>query len=78
MSQNRVVVWWDSELEKEQWRVELQQQNSEGLYEATQMSGDAGFPVKVAEFGPLEEDLLIQCIKANFPGVRICLRVYAW
>ena len=43
MSQNRVVVWWDSELEEEQWRVELQQQNSEGLYEATQMSADAGF-----------------------------------
>jgi hypothetical protein len=41
MSQNRVVVWWDSELEEEQWRVEVQRQNSEGLYEAMQKSADA-------------------------------------
>ena len=75
MLQNRVVVWWDSELEKEQWRVEVKRQNSERLYEIAQKSTDAVFPVKVAEFGPFEEDLMIQCIKENFPGVGICLRL---
>ncbi|NTW53229.1 MAG: hypothetical protein HGB15_00340 [Chlorobaculum sp.] len=74
MSQNRVVVWWDAEAGAEQWRVELQQQNSEGLYEAAQVSDDAGFPVKVTQFGPLDEDLLIQSIKSHFPEARISLR----
>ena len=74
MLQNRVVVWWDSELEKEQWRVEVKRQNSERLYEIAQKSTDAVFPVKVAEFGPFEEDLLIQSIKSHFPEARISLR----
>jgi hypothetical protein len=74
MSQNRVVVWWDAEAGAEQWRVEIQQQNSQGLYEAAQASNDAGFRVKVAEFGPLDEDLLIQSIKSHFPEARISLR----
>jgi hypothetical protein len=75
MSQNRVVVWWDAEADAEQWRVEVQQQNSDGLYVAALESDDAGFPVKVEKFGPLDEDLLIQSIKSHIPEARISLRL---
>lgn len=74
MSEQMVVFWWDSESEPERWRVEIQRKNSQGQYESVSGSDTAGFPVNADNFGPLDEDLLIQSIKTSFPEAHIALK----
>lgn len=73
MSEQMVVVWWNSESEPERWKVEVQRKNSQGQYESVSGNDMAGFPVNADNFGPLDEGILIQSIKTHFPEARINL-----
>ncbi len=75
MSQEKIVIWWDTNSELEKWRVDVLQKNSEGKYEVVLGSGSTDFPINVENFGPFEEDLLIQSVKAAFFAADIRLKL---
>jgi hypothetical protein len=73
MSENRINVWWDDKSEPEKWHVDVLREVREGHYECTFGSESPDFPVDVDDFGPLEEDSLIQTLKGAFPEAEIRL-----
>lgn len=74
MLQKKIIIWWDSKSDLEKWHVEVLRKIDEGQYQFLQESGSSDFPVNVEEFGPLEEDILIQSIKGTFPDAEISMR----
>ncbi|HWR01140.1 MAG TPA: hypothetical protein VN371_04700 [Chlorobaculum sp.] len=74
MSKNKIIVWWDSQSEMEKWHVEVLRKIDEGQYQFLQGSGSSDFPLDVGQFGPLEEDTLIQSLKGTFPDAEIRMR----
>ena len=75
MEREMVVVWWDSDREKDRWHVELLRKKADGSYEVFTGSDDPEFPVRVNDFGPFQEDLLIRNIKEVFPDADIRLKL---
>ncbi|NTU92956.1 MAG: hypothetical protein HGB29_04555 [Chlorobiaceae bacterium] len=74
MSHQQVIVWWDSGSEPEKWEVDVRQKEHNGHYEFILDSRSEEFPVRVEDFGPFEEDTLIQNLKEAFPDAEIMLR----
>ncbi|NTV26443.1 MAG: hypothetical protein HGB01_09550 [Chlorobiaceae bacterium] len=74
MSQEKIVIWWDDDEGIEGWHVDLLRSNGLAGYDPVLTSGCSGFPVSVEQFGPLEEDLLIQALKGAFPDADISLK----
>jgi len=75
MSQEKIIIWWDTNSGPERWRVDVLQKNSEREYEFVHGSGSTDFPIRVEDFGTFEEDLLIRSIKEAFPDVTISLKL---
>jgi hypothetical protein len=75
MSQEKIIIWWDSNSEPEKWCVHVLEKNSQREYEVVLGSGSSDFPIDVNNLGPFEEDLLIQSIKAVFPCAEISLKL---
>lgn len=74
MSQEKLVIWWDENEASAGWHVDLLRSNGSARYDPVLTSGRSGFPVSVEQFGPLEEDLLIQALKGAFPDADISLK----
>jgi len=74
MSRDRIIIWWETRSDVEKWHVEVFRNNGDSLHETVLGSGSSDFPVKVDEFGPFEEDLLIQSLKSTFPQADIRLK----
>ncbi|NTV02014.1 MAG: hypothetical protein HGB04_04415 [Chlorobiaceae bacterium] len=74
MSQERIVIEWDGNAEPARWNVEMLQEDRQGREMVILSSSSPDFPVNVEEFGPMEEDALIDSIKASFPGAHINIR----
>lgn len=74
MSRDRIIIWWETRPGVEKWHVEVFRKNGDAQREIILGSGSPDFPVKVDEFGPLEEDLLIQSLKNTFPEADISLK----
>lgn len=75
MCQEKIIVSWDDSLRPEKWRVEVFQMNSEGRYDHVGGSGYGGFPINVDEFGPFDEDHLLQTVRRCFPEAKLCLKL---
>jgi hypothetical protein len=74
MSQQKVIIRFDTNSDPEKWHVDVQRKNTEGEYEPSLDSDRADFPIDVEIFGAFEEDLLIQSLKNTFPGAEISLK----
>jgi hypothetical protein len=74
MTPEKLVIWPDSSSGQEMWRVDVLRKNGEGAYEFVRDSENVDFPIDVRNFGPFEEDLLIQSLKEVFPGADISLK----
>jgi hypothetical protein len=74
MSVEKIIIWLDSSFDPEKWRVDVLRRNFEGAYEPFFSSDCADFPVNVDEYGPFEEDLLIQSLKKRFPDADISFK----
>jgi hypothetical protein len=75
MSKEQLIAWWDSNSSPERWCVDVLQKNSDGQYNiAFSSNGDPNFPINIKDFGPFEEDTLIQTLKGVFPGADIRLK----
>jgi hypothetical protein len=73
MHQEKVIVSWDDASQPEKWRVELFRMNENGCFVHAGGSNDDGFPVNVDDFGPFDEDLLLQSVRQCFPDAKYCL-----
>ncbi|NTW52333.1 MAG: hypothetical protein HGB22_07080 [Chlorobiaceae bacterium] len=74
MFRKKIIIWWGSQSGMEKWHVEVLRKIDEGQYQFLQGSGSSDFPEPVEQFGPLEEDTLIQSLKATFPDADIRIR----
>ena len=74
MSQEHIIVWWDTTSVPESWCVNLHKRNSNGQDEHVLDSRSEDFPIDVDDFGPFEEDLLISSLKNSFPDAKIILK----
>lgn len=74
MSQDKLVIWWDDDDASPGWHVDLLRSNGSARYDPVLTSVCSGFPVSLEQFGPLEEDLLIQALKGAFPDADISLK----
>jgi len=75
MSQQTIHISWNTNIHSEKWHVDVLRNNCQGEHEVILSSESADFPVDVEEFGPFEEDLLIQSLKDAFPGDEILLQL---
>jgi hypothetical protein len=74
MSQEKIIIWLDTNSNPEKWCIDVQRKNSGGEYESILHSGSADFPINVDDFGSFEEDLLIQSLKRAFPSADIGMK----
>lgn len=74
MSRDRIIIWWETRSDDEKWHVEVFRNNGDSQHETVLGSGSSDFPVNVDEFGPFEEDRLIQFLKSTFPQADIRLK----
>ncbi|NTW69334.1 MAG: hypothetical protein HGB23_05720 [Chlorobiaceae bacterium] len=75
MSQNKIHIWWNTNINPEKWHVEVMKKNCEGEHEFILNSDSTDFPIDVEDFGTFEEDLLIQSVKEKFPGAEVHLKL---
>jgi hypothetical protein len=74
MSQEKIIIWSDTNADQERWRVDVLRKNSEGEYVPVLQSQSDNFPIDVEDFGTFDEDLLIQSLKHTFPDADISLK----
>ncbi|HWQ26624.1 MAG TPA: hypothetical protein VN367_07565 [Chlorobaculum sp.] len=74
MSQEKIIIWSDTNADQERWRVDVLRRNNEGEYVPVLKSDSDNFPIDVEDFGTFEEDLLIQSLKHTFPDADISLK----
>lgn len=74
MSMERVVIKWDGDILPARWNVDIVQEDQEGNERLILSSSRPDFPVNVDDFGPLDEDALIEAIKTLFPGAHINIK----
>ena len=74
MKPERLIIWWNTNSHPERWRVDVMRKNSEDQFGIVYNSESVEFPIRVEDFGPLEEDTLIQSLKNAFPGHDISLK----
>lgn len=74
MSKERVVIRLDTISDEDRWHVDVLRKNGEGDYDFVLDNGSADFPINVDDFGPHEEDILIQSLKGAFPGADFTVR----
>jgi len=71
VQQEKVVIRWDGSSQPARWNVDILQEDLEGRKMLVLNSAHPNFPINVREFGPLDEDALINSIKTSFPGAHI-------
>jgi hypothetical protein len=71
MGQEKIVIRWDEASIPAQWNVKVFRPDSEGRELPSLSSAAPGFPVRVGDFGPMEEDSLIMALRKVFPEAHI-------
>ena len=71
MEEYLIVVRWGTLGDREGWNVEYLKKSPGGKYEFVYGSESPYFPVKVDQVGPIQEDLLLNALRAEFPQSQI-------
>ena len=71
MTDDLILVRWGTLGDREGWSVEYLKKSPGGKYEFVYGSENPYFPVKVDQFGPIQEDLLLNALRAEFPHSKI-------
>jgi hypothetical protein len=71
MAEDLIFVSWGNRANRDVWRVDYLQRSANGKYEFVSGSDDPHFPINVDQFGPIQEDLLLNAIKNEFPNSKI-------
>ncbi len=73
MAQEKFIIGWDGNASPPRWQVDLLISDDDGERRLPS-SAIPGFPVDIDGFGPMEEDLLIDAIKASFPEAQVNMK----
>ncbi|NHQ60412.1 hypothetical protein G9409_07370 [Chlorobium sp. BLA1] len=71
MAEDMIFVSWENRANRDVWRVDYLQKSANGKYELLSGSDDPQFPINVDQFGPVQEDLLLNALKVEFPDTKI-------
>jgi hypothetical protein len=71
MADDLILVCWGTHADRDGWRVDYLQKSASGKYELVYGSDHPLFPVNVDQFGPIQEDLLLNALRAEFPDSKI-------
>ena len=71
MEEYLILVRWGTRTDREGWNVEYLKKSPGGKYEFVYGSESPYFPVNVDQFGPIQEDLLLNALRTEFPNAKI-------
>ena len=71
MEEYLILVRWGTHADREGWNVEYLKKSPGGKYEFVYGSESPYFPVNVDQFGPIQEDLLLNALRTEFPNAKI-------
>lgn len=71
MGKDLILIRWETRADRDVWHVDYLHNSANGKYDFVYGSDNPVFPVNVDQFGPHQEDLLLEALRTEFPDSEI-------